>query len=144
MPPHCSHFFSLSLLRSWLLFLFNRSVMPNFLRPYGVQHSRLPCPSRVCSNSCSLSQWCHPTILSSVIPFSSCPQSVPASRSFPMSWLFTSGGRSRGASASASVLPKNIQGWFPFTIDWFDFLGVQGALKRQVSSANHFLNLGLQ
>ena len=56
MPPHCSHFFSLSLLRSWLLFLFNRSVMSNFLRPYGVQHSRLPCPSRVCSNSCSLSQ----------------------------------------------------------------------------------------
>ena len=68
---------------------------------------------KVSSNSCSLSQWCHPTISSSVIPFSSCPESFPASRSFPMSQLFTSGGQSIEVSASVSVLPMNIQGWFP-------------------------------
>ena len=68
---------------------------------------------RVCSNSCPLNQWCHPTISSSVATFSSCPQSFPASRSFPVSQLFASGGQSIGASASASVLPMNIQGWFP-------------------------------
>ena len=67
----------------------------------------------ICSNSCMLSQWCHPIISSSVIPFSSCLQSFPASRSFPMSWLFTSGGQSIGVSASASVLPMNIQEWSP-------------------------------
>ena len=80
----------------------------------GLQHTRLPCPSlypRVCSNSCPLSQWCHPTISSSVAPFSSCPQSFPVSRSFPMSLLFASGGQSIGASVS--VLPMNIQDWFP-------------------------------
>ena len=83
----------------------------------------------VCSNSCPLSQWCHPTILSSVISFSSCPLSFPASGSFPMSWLFTSGHWSIGASASASFTqyPMNIQGWF--RIDWFDLLAVQGTLK---------------
>ena len=70
-------------------------------------------PSRVCSISCPLSQWRHPTISSSVVPFSSCLQSFPASGSFPMSWLFASGGQSIGASASVSVLPMNIQGWFP-------------------------------
>ena len=88
---------------------------------YGLQHARLPCPSpspRVCSNSYPLSQWCHPTILFSVAPFS-CLQSVPALRSFPMSWLFTSGGQSTGASASASILPMSIQGWFPL---WFTSL----------------------
>ena len=80
------------------------------------QHSRLPCSSPypgACSNSCSLSQWCHPTISSSVIPFSSCLQSFPASGSFPMSQFFASGGQSIGAWASASVLPMNIQDWFP-------------------------------
>ena len=81
----------------------------------------------VCSNSCPLSQWCHPTILSSVISFSSCPLSFPASGSFPMSWLFTIDGQSIGTSALASVLPMNIQGWF--RIDWFDLLAVQGTLK---------------
>ena len=83
---------------------------------HGLQHARLLCPSLspgVCSNSCPLSWWCHPTISSSVAPFSSCPWSFPAARSFPMSWLFTSGGQRIGASASASVLPVNIQGWFP-------------------------------
>ena len=77
---------------------------------------RLPCLSltpKACSNSCPLSYWCHPTISSSVVPFSSCPQSFPATRSFPGSWLFTSGGQSIRASASASVLPMNTQDWFP-------------------------------
>ena len=86
------------------------------LQPHGLQHSRLPCPSptpRAYSNSCPLSQWCHPTISSSVAPFSSCPQSFPASGSFPKSWLFASGGQSIGTLASGSVLPMNIQDSFP-------------------------------
>ena len=84
------------------------------LQPLGLQHPRLACPSpspTAHSNSCPLSQWCHPTISSSVVPFSSCLQSFPASGSFQMSWLFASCGQSIGASASASVLPKNIQDW---------------------------------
>ena len=88
----------------------------DFLWPHGLQHIRLPCPPllpRVCSNSCPLSQWCHPTISSSVALFSSCPQSFPASGAFPTTGLFTSYGQSIGAPASASVLPVNIQGWFP-------------------------------
>ena len=88
--------------------------MSNSLWPHGLQLTRLPYPSlstRVCANSCPLSQWCHLTISSSVAPFSSCPQSFPASGSFPMSWLFASGGQSIGASVSASVLPMNIQDW---------------------------------
>ena len=83
----------------------------------GLQHARPPCPSlspRACSNPCPLSRWCHPAISSSATPFSSCLQSSPASGSFPMSQFFASGGQSIGASASASVLPMNIQGWFPF------------------------------
>ena len=95
--------------------LFSHSVMFNSLRPHGLQHTRLPCPSlspRVCSNSCPLGWWCHPTISSSVTLFS-CPQSFLASESFPVNWLFASGGQRIGASASASVLPVNIQGWFP-------------------------------
>ena len=86
------------------------------LRPRGLQHSRLPCPSptlRACSNSCPSSWWCHPTISFSVTPFSSCLQSFPASGSFPVSQFFASGGQSIGVSASASVLPMSIQGWFP-------------------------------
>ena len=93
------------------LLLFSQSIMPISLWPHGLQHARLPCPSPspgACSNSCPSSQWCHPTVSFSVIPFSSCPQSFPA-----MSQLFTSGGQSIGASASSSVLPMNIQGWFP-------------------------------
>ena len=84
------------------------------LRPHGLQHARLPCPSTTpgaCSNSCPSSRWCHPTISSSIVPFSSCFQSFPASGSFSVSQFFESGGQSIGASASASVLPKNIQGW---------------------------------
>ena len=93
-----------------LLLLFSHSVVSNSLLPHELQHTRLPCPSLspwVCSNSCPLSHWCHPTISSSVNPFSSFPQSFPASGSFPVSRLFTSGGQSIGASASASVLQVN-------------------------------------
>ena len=95
---------------------FSCSVASDSLWPHGLQHARLPCPSptpRVCSNSCPLSQWCHPTISPSVVPFSSCLQSFLASGSFQMSQFFTSGGQSIGVSASVSVLPMNIQDWFP-------------------------------
>ena len=97
---------------------FSCSVVSDSLWPHGLQHTRLPCPSptpRACSNSCPSSQWCHPTILSSVhlILFSSCPQSFPVSGSFPVSQLFALGGQRIGVSASASDLPMNIQGWFP-------------------------------
>ena len=101
---------------SWWLLLSTHSVGSNSLQPHRLQHARLPCPSpspKACSNSCPLSQWCHPTILSSVTPFSSCPQSFPTSGSLPVSWLFASGGQSIGASASVSVPPMNIQDWFP-------------------------------
>ena len=94
---------------------FSCSVVSDFLRPHGLQHAKLPCPSPTPgpgSNSCPSSQWCHPTISSSVVPFSHL-QSFPASEAFQMSQLFTSGGQSIGVSASASVLPKNIQDWFP-------------------------------
>ena len=94
----------------------SRSVVSDSLRPYELQHARLPCPSPtpgVCSNSCPSSWWCHPTISSFVVPFSSCLQSFPASESLPMSHFFTSGSQSIGVSVSASVLPMNIQDWFP-------------------------------
>ena len=89
---------------------------PTFGDPHGLQHPRLPCPSpspRACSNSCPLNWWCHPTIPSSIMSFSSCLQSFPASGFFLMSWLFASGGQRIGALASESVLLMNIQGWFP-------------------------------
>ena len=98
---------------------FSHSVMSNCLWSHGLWHTRPPCPlptPGVYSNSCPLSQWCHPTISSSVIPFSSCLQSFPASGSFPVSQFFTSGGQRIGVSASASVLPMNIQGWFPLEL----------------------------
>ena len=90
--------------------------MSSSLWPHGLQHARLPCPSLspgVYSNSCPLSEWCHPTISSFVVPITSHLQSFPASGSFPLSWLFASEGQRTGASASVSVLPVNIQGWFP-------------------------------
>ena len=99
----------------WTYMLFSNKIVSDFLRPHEVKHTRLPCPSlfpRVCANSYLLSLWCHPTISSSVIPFSSSPQSFPAWRSLPMSQLFASGGQSIGVSASASILAMNIQGWF--------------------------------
>ena len=100
--------------------------MSDSLRSHGLQHSRLPCLSpttRVYSNSCPLSQWCHPTILSSVAPFSSCLQSFPAPGSFQMSQLFTSRGQRIGVSASISVLPMNIQDWFP--LGWTGWISLQ-------------------
>ena len=99
------------------------------LQPHGLQHARLPCPSpspRACSNWFPLSWWCHPTISSSVIPFPSHLQSLPSSGSFPMSWLFMSGGQSIGASASTLVLPMNIQGWFHFGLTGWIFLQSKG------------------
>ena len=102
------------------------SVVCNSLRLRGLQHARLLCPSPTpgaYSNSCPLSQWCHATISSSVVLFSSCPQSFLASGSFQMSRLFTSGGQSIGTSASASVLPMNIQDWFP--LGWTGLISLQ-------------------
>ena len=101
--------------------------MSNSSWPHGLQHTRLPCPSptpRVNSNSCLLSQWCHPTFSSSVIPFSSCLQPFPASGSFPMSQFFTSSGQSIGISPY-----KEYSGLIPFRMDWLDLLAVQGTLK---------------
>ena len=97
--------------------------MSNSLWPHGLKHARLLCSPlspRACSNSCPLSPWCHPTISSSVVPFF-CSQSFPASGSFPVTQLFTSRGQSTGASASASVLPMNIQGWFPLGLTGLNF-----------------------
>jgi len=102
------------------------SVMSDSLRPHEPQHARLPCPSstpRVHPNPCPLSWWCHPTITSSVIPLSSCPQYFPASGSFQMSQLFTSGGQSIGVSASTSVLPMKTQDWFP--LGWTGWISLQ-------------------
>ena len=95
---------------------FSHSVMSDSLQPHRLQHTRLPCSSPIpgsYSNSCPLSWWCHPAISSSVVPFSSGPQSFPKSGSFPVSQFFTSGGQSIGVPASVSVLPMNIQDWFP-------------------------------
>ena len=99
-----------------LLLLFSCQVVSDSLQPHGPQHSSLPClssPPGVCPSSWSLNWRCHPTISSSVTPFSSCLQSFPASGSFPMSWLVTSGGQNIGASVLASDFPKSIKGWFP-------------------------------
>ena len=112
------------------------SVVSDSLWPHELQHARVPCPSptpRACSNSCPLSQWCHPTISSSVIPFSFCLQSFPASGSFAVSQLFASGGQRIRASASASVLPMNIQDWFPWGLTGLIFLLSKG-LSRVFSS----------
>ena len=98
---------------NWVNIQFSHSVMSDSLQPHGLQHARLPCPSPTpgaCSNPCPSSWWCHPAISSSVVPFSFCPQSLPASESFPMSQLFAWGGQSAGASALASFLPKKSQG----------------------------------
>ena len=110
--------------------------MSNSLWPHALQHARLPCPSptpRIYSNSCPLTQWCHPTISPSVVPFSSRHQSFPASGSFPMSQFFAWGGPSIGVSASASVLPMNIQDWFPLGLTGWIFLQSKG-LSRVFSN----------
>ena len=107
--------------------------MSGSLWPLGLQHTRFPYLSPtpgVCSNSCLLSWWCHPTILSSVIPLFSCLQSFPASGSFPMSQFFASGGQSIGVSTSTSVLSVNIPGWFSLGLTGIDLLEVQGTFKN--------------
>ena len=128
-------------MESWSTFYFmssvqfSCSVVSDSLRPHGLQHARLPCPSptsRAYSNSCPLSGWYHPTVISSsVVPFSSHLQSFPALGSFQMSQFFSSGGQSIGISASASVLPMNIQDWFP--------LGLTGwiPLRLDLHALNH-------
>ena len=110
--------------------------MSDSLWPQGLQYARLPCPSptsRACSNSCPLSQWCHPNT-SSVVPFSSCLQSFPASRSFPISQFFPPCGQSIGASASASVLPMNIRDWFP--LGWTGWISLQSKRLSRVFSSS--------
>ena len=114
---------------------FSCSVVSNSLRPHELQHARPPCPSptpRVHPNSCPSSRWCHPAISSSVVPFSSCPQSLPASESFPMSQLFAWGGQSIEVSALASVLPMNTQGWSP--LEWTGWISLQSTRDKNLWS----------
>ena len=114
---------------------FSHSVMSASLRPHKSQHTRPPCPSStpgVYSNTCRWSQWCHPAISSSVVPFSFCPQSLPVSGSFPMSQFFTSGGQIIVVSALASVLPMNIQDWFP--LGWTGWISLQSKGLSRVFS----------
>ena len=112
------------------------SVMSDSLQPHELQHIRPPCPSPTAGvhpNSSPSSWWCHPAISSSVVPFSSCPQSLPASESFPMSQRFASGGQSIGVSALASALPKDTQDWSP--LEWTGWISLQSkALSRVVSN----------
>ena len=139
MPPGI---FGLDYTLPLLFLLLSCSVVSDSLQPHELQHARLPCLSLspgVCSNSCPLSWCCHPTISSTVIPFSSCPQSFPASESFPVSWLFASGGPS--SRDSASVLPMNIQGWLPLGLTDLTSLQSKGlhitSLKTLSSSMSH-------
>ena len=114
---------------------FSHLVVSNSLRPHGLQHASLHCPSltpRACSNLCPSSQWCHPTISSSIISFSCCLQSFPVSGSFPMSQFFASDGHSIGASASASVFLMNIQDWFP--LGWAGLISLQSKRLSSVFS----------
>ena len=119
--------------------------MSDSLQPHGLQHARLPCSSPapgVCSNSCPSVQWCHATISSSVVPFSSCPQSVLASGSLPMSQFFTSDDQSVGVLASASVLPMNIQDWFP--LRWTGLISLLSrGLSRVFSNKQQFFSAQL-
>ena len=131
----------------YLLFLlfsvqFSRSVMSDSLQPHELQHTRPPCPSLtsgVHSNSWSSSRWCHPAISSSVVPISSCPQSLPASGSFPMSQLFVLGGQSIGISASASFLPKNTQDWSPS--EWTGWISLQSKGLSESSPTPQFKSI---
>ena len=121
---------------------FSHSVMSNSLWPHGPQHTRPPFPSptpRVCSNSSPLSQWCHPTISSSAIPFSSCPQSFPASKSFQMSQLFASGGQTNVVSASTSVLPMKTQDWSP--LGWTGWISLKSKGLSRVFSTPQFKSI---
>ena len=133
-----NHWYSWELLQCVTTFSsvqFSHSVMSDSLRPHESQHARPRCPSptpRVQPNSCPSSRWCHPAISSSVVPFSSCPQSPPASGSFPMSQLFAWGGQSAGVSASASFLPKNTQDWSPLA--WTGWISLQSKGLSRVFS----------
>ena len=121
---------------------FSRSVVSNPLQPHEPQHVRPPCPSptpRVHPNPCPLSQWCHPTISSFVVPFSSCPQSFPTSGSFPMSQLFESGGQRIGVSASTSVFPMNTQEWSP--LGWTVWISLQSKGLSRVFSNTQFKSI---
>ena len=114
---------------------FSYSVVSDSLQPHESQHARPPCPSptpEIYTNSCPSSRWCHPAILSSLVPFSSCPQSLPASGSFPMSQLFPWGGQSIGVSALASVLPMNTQDWPP--LEWTGWTSLQSKGLSRVFS----------
>ena len=126
----------------YLLLLFSRSVMSDSWWPHEPQHARLPCPSpipRVHPNTCPSSQWCPPTISSSAIPFSSCPQSFPASASFPIGQLFASGGQSIGVSASTPVLPMNTQDWYP--LGWTGWISLQSKGLSRVFSNTTDINI---
>ena len=121
---------------------FSCSVVSDSLQSHGLQHTTPPCPPPtpgIYSNSCPLSRWCHPTISSSVIPFSSCPQSFPAPRSFLISQFFASGGQSIGVSASASVFPMNIQDWFP--LGWTGWIFLQSRDSQESSSTPQFKSI---
>ena len=121
---------------------FSHSVVSDSLRPHESQHARPPCPSpspRVHSDSCPSSPWCHPAISSSVVPFSSCPQSLPASESFPMSQPFAWGGQSTGVSALASFLPKKSQGWSPS--EWTGWISLQSRDSQESSPTPQYKSI---
>ena len=121
---------------------FSRSVMSDSLPSHELQHARPPCPSptpRVHPNSCASSRWCHPDISPSVVPFSSCPQSLPASESFPMSQLFAWGGQSTEVSALASFLPKKSQGWSPS--EWTGWISLQSKGLLRISPTPQFKSI---
>ena len=130
-----------------LLLLFSRQVVSDYSWPHGLQHARRPCPSPspgVCPSSCPLNQWCQLTISFSATPFSSCPQSFPASESFPVSQLCESGGQSIGASAWESVLPMSIQGWFPLGLPGLislQFKGLSGVLPSTTVRKHEFFSV---
>ena len=131
----CLHIYCCCRLVPFSSVQFSHSVLSDSLQPHELQHARPPCPSptpRVHSNSSPLSQWCDSAISSSVVPFSSWPQSLPASESFPMSQLFASGGQSIGVSALASVLPKNTQDWSP--LEWTGWISLQSMGLSRVFS----------
>ena len=122
---------------------FSWSVVSDSMRLHRLQLARLPCPSptpQACSNSCPLNHWCHPTISSSAVPFSSCLQSFPASGSFPMSQFFASGGQSIGASASASVLSVNTEDWFPIAWISLQSKGLSRVFSNTTVQKHQFLS----
>ena len=121
---------------------FSHSAVPDSLRPHELQHARPPCPSPthgIHSDSRPSSQWCHPAISSSVVPFSSCPQSLPASETFPVSQLFAWSGRSTGVSALASFLPRKSQGWSPS--EWTGWISLQSKGLSRVFSTPQFKSI---